>query len=434
MSSGTKAYVASSQPARFNAVIEAIAKTEKIIFLCGPETSVASGMPALTQTFSFSSNTFKSQMPLRTMIADCLAHDRDLFQHAEDQLAAYNKVMTARRIQARTASVNVFHQYFHRVFNEKHVVKYLTTSFDALEVSKKRIVESKVMRLHGDNRLLRCSTPGCPGVKEKESTSLDNSLLSGVTVTCSHCAQEAENLVTSRRPAPATSSYYLRPAVQSSLGIDMLPGGKLRNRVISAANKADLLLVVGLSLQSDEIMDLVREIAEQIHGRYGGVVYIGEQPIRGRSANYYVDFHLKMAFDECAQQVLSAMDRLRDGDASMGSTQDVDKSEIWFEIIGNELDSVVFRDEVDRPPIQEDIDRFACFLCWDQPEEGAYPFWPQAKHLRNHVAGKWASRGWPAHVEPVRLETLPEQGTVLPNLCVLSKTKPNKNDANIDMM
>lgn len=45
MSSGTKVYESAAQPARIDAVVEAIAKTEKIIMLSGPEVSVASGMP-----------------------------------------------------------------------------------------------------------------------------------------------------------------------------------------------------------------------------------------------------------------------------------------------------------------------------------------------------------------------------------------------------
>ncbi|KDN33546.1 hypothetical protein RSAG8_13360, partial [Rhizoctonia solani AG-8 WAC10335] len=551
MSSGTKVYDSINQPARLDAVLEAIAKTEKIIILTGPEVSSTSGMLALTQTIMFSSNAFTSQMPLRTMITDCSAHDRDLFQLAEDQLASYNKVMAARRIQARSNPINAFHQYFHRVLQQKHVVKYLTTSFDALEVHKKRTVESKVIRMHGDNRFLRCCTPGCSGVSEKDTAGLDASLLSGATITCTHCTQAGELLVlfvadlwinipascasddlvsraevvllyfsstrvwcrelishyltaqkpaTSRRPAPAASSFYLRPAVQGSLGIDMLPGGKLRNKIVAAAECADLLLIAGISLQSDEILELVREIVEQIHGRYGGVVYIGAQPIRGRGTKYYIDFHLKMDVNECAERLLGVMDRLKDSDTSMGPVTDVDndKSDIWFEIISNELESLVceeepentasrcylcnlgleecllhckrcgdhlcytgpyptsqtapcvmlqvFRDEVNKPSVQEEIEGFSCFHCWNQSEEGAYPhyvrpapwvavrergrpaprmvmiiyfldqFWPQAKHLRNHVAGKWLSRGWSAHVEPVRLETLAEQGTVLPNL------------------
>ncbi|EUC54180.1 SIR2 family transcriptional regulator, partial [Rhizoctonia solani AG-3 Rhs1AP] len=315
MSSGTKVYDSINQPARFNAVLEAIAKTEKIMILSGSEVSVASGMPALTQTFAFSSNAFSSQMPLRAMITECSAQDRDLFQLAEDQLASYNKVMAARRIQARSAPANAFDQYFHQVLQKKHVVKYLTTSFDGLEANKKRSVEGKIVRMHGDNRFLRCSTPKCPGMTEKDTAGLDESLLSGATLLCAHCSEAAERPSTSRRPVLPLSSYSLRPAVQSSLGLDMLPGGKIRNKVVTAAKGADLLIIAGISLQSDEIMELVREISEEIHARYGGVVYIGSQPIRGRTTKYYVDFHLKMDVDECAKQILGVMDRL-DSDAA----------------------------------------------------------------------------------------------------------------------
>ncbi|KDN43800.1 hypothetical protein RSAG8_05793, partial [Rhizoctonia solani AG-8 WAC10335] len=474
MSSGTKVYDSINQPTRFNAVLEAIAKTDKIIVLSGPE--VSSGMSALSQTHMFSSNAFTAQMPLRTMITDCSTHDRDLVQLAEDQLASYNKVMAARRIQARTAPVDASHRYFHRIFQQRHVVKYLTTSFDALEVNKTRVVESKVVRMHGDNRFLRCSTPGCSGVKDEDVMDLDSSLLSGATLSCADCVHAAEKPATSRRPVPVASSYHLRPAVQGSLGIDMLPGGKLRSKVIAAAESADLLLITGIYLQSDEIMDLVRELAEQIHGRYGGVVYIGPQPIRGRTTKYYVDFHLKMDVNECAEQLLVVMDQIISNELeSLVCEEEPENTEPRCYLCNLGLNECllkckrcgeylcytgpyppnqtapcimlqVFRDEANMPPVQDEVDNFSCVYCWNHAEEGVYPhyvrpapwvavrehvrpaprmvmiiyyldqFWPQAKHLRNHVAGKWVGRGWSAHVEPVRLETLPEQGPILPNL------------------
>lgn len=90
----------------------------------------------------------------------------------------------------------------------------------------------------------------------------------------------------------------------------MLPGGELREEILAAAESADLLLIAGISLRSNEIMELVREIADQIHGRHGGVVYIDPKPIRGRASKHYIDFHLMMDVDECAQEIISAMDRV----------------------------------------------------------------------------------------------------------------------------
>ncbi|CUA73439.1 helicase domain-containing protein [Rhizoctonia solani] len=434
------------------------------------------------------------------MVKDCSLYERDLVQLAEDQLASYNMVMAARRIQARSAPTNALHQYFHRLLQEKRVIKYLTTSFDGLEAVKKRAAEVKVVRMHGDNRILRCCTPGCLGVKEKDVEGLDSPLLTGATLPCLECTQQADRPDTARRAVPMASSYYLRPAVQGSFGIDMLPGGKLRSKVVSSAASVDLLLIADISFQPDEIIDLAREIAEQVHGRYGGVVYIGPEAIRGRTTKYFIDFHLKMDVDECVQKILTVMDSLQDTDNSSRSSVDPDndKCDLWFEIVNHELEALVskqepedtapgcylcnlgleeclllcqrcgdylcftgpyptsqtspcvvlqvFRDDVDRPALQEDVDNFSCVHCWNHAEEGPYPhyvrpapwislrdrgqpaprmvmviyfldqFWPQAKHLRDHVAGKWVSRGWSCHIEPVRLETLPEQGTILPNL------------------
>ena len=145
---------------------------------------------------TFSSNAFTSHMALRAMIADWSARDLDLFRLAEDKLASYNKVMAARRIQSRTAPVNSFHRYFHRIVERKHMVKYLTTSFDGLEVTKKHAaVDDNIVRMHGDNRFLRCCTSGCPGLKVEGNSGLEHSLISGATLSCIECTQSGESSV-----------------------------------------------------------------------------------------------------------------------------------------------------------------------------------------------------------------------------------------------
>ncbi|KAF8735625.1 hypothetical protein RHS02_06443, partial [Rhizoctonia solani] len=333
MSSGTKVCNFVSQPDQFKTVLDAIAKSESIVFLCGPDLLASSGMPSLSQTSTFCHNTFDSQLPLSKMIVDCSEPNGGPSQLSDDQLAAYNKVMAARRIQARGIPSSPFHQYFHRVFALKRVVKYLTTSFDAVEVLRKRVAESKVVRMYGDNRFLRCYLPRCPYIKEKDTTALNNSMLYGETVPCTGCTRAVKR-ATSRPPAPAAkASRRLRPAVLNSMASDMLPGARLRNRIVAAAKNADLLLIAGISLQSDEIMDLVREIAEQVHRRYGGVVYIGEQPSGGRGSKYHVNFHLQMTPDECAGHIQSTMNRLEDADTSMESAvgTESEKAGAWCE-------------------------------------------------------------------------------------------------------
>ncbi|KAF8695005.1 hypothetical protein RHS03_08120, partial [Rhizoctonia solani] len=417
MSSGTKVYNFVSQPDQFKTVLDAIAKSKSIVFLCGPDLLASSGMPSLSQTSTFRHNTFDSQLPLSKMIVDCSEPNGGPSQLSDDQLAAYNKVMAARRIQARGIPSSPFHH------------------FDAVEVLRKRVAESKVVRMYGDNRFLRCYLPRCPYIKEKDTTALDNSMLYGETFYFTIVKR-----ATSRPPAPAAkASRRLCPAVLNSMASDMLPGARLRSRIVAAAKNADLLLIAGISLQSDEIMDLVREIAEQVHRRYGGVVYIGEQPSGGRGSKYHVNFHLQMTPDECAGHIQSTMNRLEDADTSMELAVGTEskKAGAWCEM---------FRDEANKPSIEMEIDAFCCMYCWNHSEEGPYPhsvkpapwvavqergrpaprmimiiyfldqFWPQAKHLRNLVAGKWAGRGWSAHVKPVRLENLHEPRNILPNL------------------
>lgn len=142
-------------------------------------------------------------MALRAMIADWSVRDLGLFQFAENKLASYNKVMAARRIQARTAPVNSFHRFFHCVVERKCVVKYLTTSFDGLELPEKYATfDENIVRMHGDNRFLRCCTSGCPGIEVERDSDLERSLISGATVSCIECTRSGESSVSRAVMAP----------------------------------------------------------------------------------------------------------------------------------------------------------------------------------------------------------------------------------------
>ena len=123
------------------------------------------------------------------MIDDCSALDRGDTRLAGDKLAAYNRIMTSLRIQAKESNIGSFHRFFQRAIVEKRVIKYLTTAFDAIEVQNKRVAEGKVLRVHGDNSILRCCSPGCPGLTEREVMDLDDELLSGKELLCLHCTQ-----------------------------------------------------------------------------------------------------------------------------------------------------------------------------------------------------------------------------------------------------
>ncbi|KAG8752788.1 hypothetical protein FRC11_008027, partial [Ceratobasidium sp. 423] len=199
------------------------------------------------------------------------------------------------------------------------------------------------------------------------------------------------------------SSRYLRPAVQHRFSTQMLPGGKQRDKIINAARKCDLLLIAGVPLQHEEIMDLVHDIAEKVHERYGGVVYISDQPIKGRTTKYCIDFHLQIDVDECAERIMEKMNEPEVPSIDTETVSDLDhgKSDIWFEHLVRQAPRLTAR------VLGQPAPRMAMIIYFlDQ-------FWPQAKHLRDHVLGRWNGREWPCHVQPVKLENICEQRGIL---------------------
>ncbi|KAG8722665.1 hypothetical protein FRC08_014410 [Ceratobasidium sp. 394] len=131
----------------------------------------------------------------------------------------------------------------------------------------------------------------------------------------------------------------LRAAVQNHLGADLVAGDG-RARLVEAAAECQLLLIVGTSLKLDGLLDLTRELAEQIHLRYGAVVYIHPEPLKGRHTYTHIDFHL-------ASDVLGVVGRITDAmNTTLGSAvgdddhMEVDadgEEDFWFDIANNEV-------------------------------------------------------------------------------------------------
>jgi NAD-dependent SIR2 family protein deacetylase len=116
--------------------------------------------------------------------------------------------------------------------------------------------------------------------------------------------------IRSQRVAAQSAARILRPAVDIHLPIELHPDGEVRNGVIKAAEACHLLLIVGLPLKSGEVYDLIRAIGSEVHQRYGAVIYVDDQPIRGRNTSQCIDFHIQVDIEEFSTRVLAAMDKV----------------------------------------------------------------------------------------------------------------------------
>ncbi|KAG8713004.1 hypothetical protein FRC08_013806 [Ceratobasidium sp. 394] len=137
-----------------------------------------------------------------------------------------------------------------------------------------------------------------------------------------------------KRHAGPPPVRFLRPAVQAAMDRTLQPTGSRRKEVLKAAASCDLLLIVGVSLKCEDTYELIEEVAEVVHRRYGGVVYVDQQPIRGRNANHSIDFHLRVDVQEFSKLVMNAMDSKTpvDEDVEMSAGDDDETSDLWYEV------------------------------------------------------------------------------------------------------
>ncbi|CAE6434934.1 unnamed protein product [Rhizoctonia solani] len=338
---------------RLAVIIDTIAATEKIILMCGPGVSVACGMPYfnMDESVHLKHGSFDYQTTLKTVFDECSVVNERAKSLREDKLAAFNKYMAGLRIQARNAPTSSFHRLLQRALRERRVVRCLTTNFDGLDEQPDAADDAQIIRMYGDNRFLRCLMRSCPGVYSADITHMDDELKDGKTVLCPPCTKKAQEL-RSQRVASRSTLRFLRPSVDAHIPIDLHPNGDSRNDIIKIAKRCQLLLVVGLPLNSGEVYDLVRDIGSEVHQQYGAVVYVDNQPIRGRDTSQSIDFHLQVDIEEFSSRVLAAMDKSSKSqtatkDVNVDPTIELDQSEIWYEVVNNVIEPESTSEEPD---------------------------------------------------------------------------------------
>jgi hypothetical protein len=190
-------YSPESNPARFEQLVNAIARTQKILVLCGDSATGESGLPvsfasstilmynltrkALSQSIDHSVEIIlgaqKRRTPLRTLLRDCSPATTPADDLDPRLLANLNRAMAARRVAARSVPASCFHSFLARLCESGKLLGILTTSFDGLEAHGDPVLEAKTTMLHGDNRVLRCCRRGCSTESQADTAKLDGKLL-----------------------------------------------------------------------------------------------------------------------------------------------------------------------------------------------------------------------------------------------------------------
>jgi hypothetical protein len=190
-------YSPESHPARFEQMVNAIARTQKLLVLCGGSATSECGLPvrfyifilhpcslahfvpleALDDPVDVLLGSQKRRTPLRSLLHDCSPATVPADDLDPRLLAALNQAMAARRVAARSAPPSQFHHFLDRMCTVGKLVSLLTTSIDGLEARGDPVLEALTVMLHGDNRVLRSSRRGCSGESQADTSKLDDTLL-----------------------------------------------------------------------------------------------------------------------------------------------------------------------------------------------------------------------------------------------------------------
>ncbi|KAG9098611.1 hypothetical protein FS749_003391, partial [Ceratobasidium sp. UAMH 11750] len=319
-------------PSRFADVIAGIARTSKMMILCGDVALAGTGLQSLDVTTSVQYEAGSRQVALRTLVKECSPTQVRPEELPTNKLAAYNRAMAERRVASRHARPNPFLKFLVRLHEEGRMAACVTTSFDGLEAGLRTELAEKVVMLYGDNRRLRCCTSRCQGMSEEEARSLDHDLISGRLVICQSCDQKNKKASKARRSGnDATRS--LRPAVQCSLG-ETFTLGEERVDLQHAAVSCQLLLIVGAPPKSSELLQLARDLSAAVHENYGAVVCIDPDAPQGRHIHDHIDLHLQLDVQEAVNRI---MEKMQAAPTSDDATYEADDTDFWFDMVNNDL-------------------------------------------------------------------------------------------------
>ncbi|KAG8739123.1 hypothetical protein FRC10_006121 [Ceratobasidium sp. 414] len=321
-------------PSRFKDIVAGIARTGKMMIMCGDVALAGTGIQSLDTTTPVKYEAESRQVTLRALLKECSPAQVRPEELPANKLAAYSRAMAERRVASRHAGSNRFLDFLVRVLEEGRLVECMTTSFDGLEAGLRSDLAEKVVMLYGDNRRLRCCTRLCRGIPEEGTKALDRDLTSGSLVICPGCDQRNKKASKARR-AGNDATRSLRPAVQCSLG-EAMASGEERARLQKAAESCQLLLIVGAPPKSSELLQLTRDLSAAVHEKYGAVVYIDAEPLQGRHIYDHIDLHLQLDVQEAVSHVMDKMQAGLSLETDEGAYEAGD-TDFWFDMINNEL-------------------------------------------------------------------------------------------------
>ncbi|QRV74571.1 Hydrocephalus-inducing protein [Ceratobasidium sp. AG-Ba] len=330
-----------THPKRFGDILNGITRTKSMMVLYGDATGGGQGLPSIDEMVVVSYGPQESRrMTLRALIQDLKpTQQRPAADHNPYVLASLNKIMAERRIAARSSQQGALLDLLSRINDSGRLSSAISTAFDAADDSASPDLRQKTVMVFGDNRRLKCCGPRCPGLDEAATSRLDLvfSNLDDVTGKRRKCPVCYPKFIkdSKKKRHGNEHTYSLRPAVDLDLA-DSIVAGEDRADLLEAAKSCQLLLIVGATLKSPLLRELVQDLSDYLHQNYGAVVYIHPEELKGRNLYNCIDFHLGLHVEE-------AVKLIEEGLEQSGSTGEVgeepvhDEHDLWTDMIGNEV-------------------------------------------------------------------------------------------------
>ncbi|QRV78020.1 Hydrocephalus-inducing protein [Ceratobasidium sp. AG-Ba] len=327
---------AEHSPARLQEVISGIARTTRVMVLYG-DVEVQQG---LEQVFDVPYGPHESRrMNLRTLMQELRPTAGSLaMEHNPFALAALNKIMTERRIAARSAPTNALSQFLVRLDRMDRLCLAISLGFDMSGTTPSSLDENTLM-LHGDNRLLKCCGPRCPGLDAEATRRFDYVFsdlddVHGKRRKCPYCYHKfVKDSKKKRRGNERT--YSLRPAVDLQLAESMIAGtGKMA--MMEAAKSSQLLLIIGTTLKSPLLRELVQDLADVIQTGSGAVVLVHPEALQGKNLFNCINFHLGLEPEQALEMIEAEMQKRTTG-ALVQDAPIYNELDFWVDIVGNEV-------------------------------------------------------------------------------------------------
>ncbi|KAG8720297.1 hypothetical protein FRC09_009790 [Ceratobasidium sp. 395] len=311
---------------RFADIVSAIARTRRLMILCGDAASHGAEMPSLDTPVPVNHDGMTRKLSVRNLLKECSpAHVRPEELQAS-KLSAYNRAMTDRRAAARRAPDNMFLRYLGLLHDKGHLVTCVTTSFDGFEADVRDGISDKIVELYGSNKTLRCSTRACSGLTSEETMALDERMLAEGTAPYTKTSKA--------RRTGTEATRALRPALQDTLTVSMEIGDG-RTQLVQAAESCQLLLIVGAPWRTPELAQLTSDLSSAVREKYGGVILIDDERPAARLTCESIDLQLPCEVEIVLSQLVQSIQQPRP--ESQEDETLAGEGDFWFEVLNNEL-------------------------------------------------------------------------------------------------